>query len=196
MIEKVKITSVKPNKNNPRTIKDAKFRKLVESIREFPEMLKLRPIIVNKEDVILGGNMRYKASVAAGLKEVWILKTEELTKEQEDEFVIKDNASYGDWDWDSLANVYTIEDLGEWGLDVPSYLLDDDDKEPAYDKDMVAERLGAYINNKIKQITLLFPTEAYEKIIIKFQDIMKDHELESNTDVILFLLDEYDNKKK
>lgn len=196
MIEKVKITSVKPNKNNPRTIKDAKFRKLVESIREFPEMLKLRPIIVNKEDVILGGNMRYKASVAAGLKEVWILKTEELTKEQEDEFVIKDNASYGDWDWDSLANVYTIEDLGEWGLDVPSYLLDDDDKEPAYDKDMVAERLGAYINNKIKQITLLFPTEAYEKIIIKFQDIMKENELESNTDVILFLLDEYDNKKK
>jgi hypothetical protein len=196
MIEKVKITSVKPNKNNPRTIKDAKFRKLVESIREFPEMLKLRPIIVNKEDVILGGNMRYKASVAAGLKEVWILKTEELTKEQEDEFVIKDNASYGDWDWDSLANVYTIEDLGEWGLDVPSYLLDDDDKEPTYDKDKVAERLGAYINNKIKQITLLFPTEAYEKIIIKFQDIMKDHELESNTDVILFLLDEYDNKKK
>jgi len=196
MIEKVKITSVKPNKNNPRTIKDAKFRKLVESIREFPEMLKLRPIIVNKEDVILGGNMRYKASVAAGLKEVWILKTEELTKEQEDEFVIKDNASYGDWDWDSLANVYTIEDLGEWGLDVPSYLLDDDDKEPTYDKDMVAERLGAYINNKIKQITLLFPTEAYEKIIIKFQDIMKDNELESNTDVILFLLDEYDNKKK
>ena len=103
-IKKVKINSITSNVENPRLIKDFKFGKLVDSIKQFPEMLKIRPIVVNKDNVILGGNMRYKASVQAGLKEVYIIQANELTEEQEKEFIIKDNVGFGEWDWDVLAN--------------------------------------------------------------------------------------------
>ena len=117
-MELLKISAVKPNTNNPRVIKDNKFKKLVASIKEFPEMLKLRPIVVNKDMIILGGNMRYKASIEAGLKEVWVLKAEDLTKEQENEFIVKDNVGFGEWDWDILANTWDTKKLKDWGLDV------------------------------------------------------------------------------
>jgi len=118
-IKKVKITSIKPNKANPRIIKDFKFGKLVKSIRQFPEMLKIRPIVVNKDNVILGGNMRYKASLEAGLEEVYIIKAEDLTDEQQQEFIIKDNVGFGEWDWDQLANEWDTDKLSDWGVDVP-----------------------------------------------------------------------------
>ena len=117
-MELVKITQVRPNENNPRFIKDYKFKKLVTSIKEFPEMLKLRPIVVNSDMVVLGGNMRLKACKEAGLKEVWILKAEELTEAQQREFIVKDNVGFGDWDWDLLANEWNNTQLVEWGLDV------------------------------------------------------------------------------
>ena len=100
----VPISEVKPNMDNPRVIKDFKFDKLVRSIKEFPKMLELRPIVVNNENVILGGNMRYKACVEAGLTEVPIVKAKDLTEEQEREFIIKDNVGFGEWDWDTFAN--------------------------------------------------------------------------------------------
>lgn len=114
----VKIASVKPSPNNPRIIKDNKFKKLVNSIQNFPEMLKLRPIVVDDDNFILGGNMRYKACVEAGLKEIPIIKATELTEEQKQEFVIKDNSSFGEWDWDVLANEWDNTKLNEWGMDV------------------------------------------------------------------------------
>jgi len=116
-MEKVKISKVVPNENNPRFIKDSKFKKLVKSIQDFPEMLKLRPIVVNKDMVVLGGNMRLKACKEAGLKEVYILKADELTDEQQQEFIVKDNVGFGEWDWDILANEWDIKQLEEWGLD-------------------------------------------------------------------------------
>ena len=116
-MEKVKISKVVPNENNPRFIKDHKFKKLVKSIQDFPEMLKLRPIVVNKDMVVLGGNMRLKACKEAGLKEVYILKADELTDEQQQEFIVKDNVGFGEWDWDILANEWDIKQLEEWGLD-------------------------------------------------------------------------------
>ena len=117
-MELLKISAVKPNTDNPRVIRDNKFQKLVASIKEFPEMLKLRPIVVNKDMIILGGNMRYKASIEAGLKEVWVLKAEDLTEEQEKEFIVKDNVGFGEWDWDILANIWDTKKLKDWGLDV------------------------------------------------------------------------------
>ena len=117
-MELLKISAVKPNTDNPRVIRDNKFQKLVASIKEFPEMLKLRPIVVNKDMIILGGNMRYKASIEAGLKEVWVLKAADLTKEQENEFIVKDNVGFGEWDWDILANIWDTKKLKDWGLDV------------------------------------------------------------------------------
>ena len=99
MIQKVKISKVFSNPINPRTIKKDKFQKLVKSIREFPEMLELRPIVVNSEMKIIGGNMRFKACQELGLKEVYIIKAENLTKEQIQQFIIKDNVGFGEWDW-------------------------------------------------------------------------------------------------
>jgi DNA modification methylase len=114
----VNINEVKVNPNNPRLIKDDKFKKLVQSVKDFPEMLNIRPIVVNKDMIILGGNMRFKACKEAGLKEVPIIITD-LTEEQQKEFLIKDNVSGGEWDWDLLANEWNTDDLQDWGLDLP-----------------------------------------------------------------------------
>lgn len=119
-IKSVKITEVKVNPNNPRIIKDDKFKKLVQSIKDFPEMLDIRPIVVNTDMVILGGNMRYKACKEAGLKEVPVIITD-LSEEKQREFLIKDNTSGGEWDWEVLANEWDNEELEEWGLDVPNW---------------------------------------------------------------------------
>jgi len=116
-MELVKIGKVKPNEDNPRFIKEDKFNKLVKSIKEFPEMLKLRPIVVNKDMIVLGGNMRLKACAEAGLKEVYILKAQGLTEEQEREFIVKDNVGFGEWDWDILGNEWDALQLQEWGLE-------------------------------------------------------------------------------
>jgi len=121
MLHQVKVEKIKSNPNNPRVIKGNKFKKLVQSIKDFPEMLKLRPIVVNKEMIVLGGNMRLKACIDAGLKEVWIAKAWELTPEQEQEFIVKDNSSFEEWDWDSLGNNWEIDQLEEWGVDVPIF---------------------------------------------------------------------------
>ena len=117
MLHQIKINKIKANPNNPRLIKGDKFKKLVQSIKDFPEMLKLRPIVVNKEMVVLGGNMRLKACIDAGLKEIWIAKAWDLTPEQENEFIIKDNVGFGDWDWDVLANEWDVKELENWGLE-------------------------------------------------------------------------------
>ncbi|CAB4148721.1 ParB/Sulfiredoxin [uncultured Caudovirales phage] len=116
----VPINEVKSNPNNPRIIKDDKFKKLVASIKELPQMLELRPIIVNEDMIVLGGNMRLKACKEAGLKEIPIIKASELNEEQQRAFIIKDNVGFGEWDWDALANEWDAEQLEEWGLDVPN----------------------------------------------------------------------------
>lgn len=118
-IDKVSINTVKANPNNPRVIKDDKFRKLVQSIKDFPEMLEIRPIVVNQDMIVLGGNMRLKACKEAGLKEVPIIHANNLTEEQQRQFIIKDNVSGGEWDWELLANEWDTELLDEWGLDLP-----------------------------------------------------------------------------
>jgi DNA modification methylase len=116
---KVKISDVKTNPKNPRLIKDDKFKKLVKSIKEFPQMLELRPIVVDENNIVLGGNMRLKACIEVGLKEVFIVKADDLTEQQKDEFIVKDNVGFGEWDWDILANEWDTEKLQDWGLDLP-----------------------------------------------------------------------------
>ena len=123
----INIQEVRPNENNPRFIKDYKFKKLVKSIKEFPQMLKLRPIVVNSEMVVLGGNMRLKACKEAGLKEVWVLKADELTEQQQREFIVKDNVGFGEWDWDILGNEWNTQQLEDWGMEVIGFDVDEDD---------------------------------------------------------------------
>jgi DNA modification methylase len=116
-----KISDVKVNPNNPRLIKDDKFAKLVQSIKDLPQMLAIRPIVVNADMIVLGGNMRLKACKEAGLKEVPIIIADNLTEEQQREFLIKDNVSGGEWDWQMLANDWDTEQLENWGLDIPNF---------------------------------------------------------------------------
>jgi len=130
-MEKVKVSKLIANPNNPRVIKDDKFQKLVNSIKEFPEMLEARPVVVNPDMVVLGGNMRLKALKEAGVKEapVYIASWDEIKQKQ---FIIKDNVGYGEWDWDMIANEWDAEELGDWGLDLPDF----DVHEEANEKDL------------------------------------------------------------
>lgn len=133
-VQEVKISAIKSNPNNPRLIKDEKFAKLVQSIREFPEMLKLRPIVVNDDMIVLGGNMRLKACKEAGLKVVPIIKASELTEDQQRQFIIKDNVGFGEWDWEMLANEWDADKLTDWGLDIPKFDDGSDDERDEPDK--------------------------------------------------------------
>jgi DNA modification methylase len=117
----MKITEIKPNPNNPRIIKDNKFKQLVKSIQDFPQMLELRPIVIDENNIVLGGNMRLKACQEAGLTDVPVVLAKDLTEEQKKEFIVKDNVGYGEWDWDDLANNWDVEQLTEWGLDIPNF---------------------------------------------------------------------------
>jgi DNA modification methylase len=121
------ITEIKPNPKNPRVIRDDKFAKLVKSIQDFPEMLEKRPLVcftdTDKKFVVLGGNMRLKASIEVGLKELPIILADDWTEEQKAQFLIKDNVGFGEWDWDQLANEWDVQQLEDWGLDVPDFAL-------------------------------------------------------------------------
>ncbi len=115
---KLKISELKSNEENPRIIKEAKFKKLVESIKNFPQMLELRPIVIDENFTILGGNMRYRACINAGIKEVPVKIAKGLSEEQKKEFIVKDNLSFGEWDWDSIGNDWNEVTLKDWGMDV------------------------------------------------------------------------------
>ena len=138
MKQQVKISKVKGNPSNPRIIKNDKFKKLVKSIKEFPEMLKLRPIVVDEDFMVLGGNMRLKASKEAGLSEVWIDIAEGLTEEQKKEFIVKDNVGFGEWEWNMLANEWDSIELAEWGLDVWE---NEDDKQSNGDLNDISDNI-------------------------------------------------------
>lgn len=118
----MKLSEIKVNKSNPRIIKDEKFKKLIKSLEDFPKMMEFRPIVVNDDGMILGGNMRYRALLDLGYKEVpdnWVKKASDLTDDEKRRFIIVDNLSFGEHDWDALANEWDSEELEAWGLDLP-----------------------------------------------------------------------------
>jgi DNA modification methylase len=121
----VKLSEIKTNPNNPRLIKDDKFHKLVKSIQDFPKMLEIRPIVVNSDMIVLGGNMRLKACKEAGLKEIPVIFADDLTEEEQKRFIISDNVGFGEWDWEMIANEWDAEQLEEWGLDIPDFSSDE-----------------------------------------------------------------------
>lgn len=116
----IKTKKIKPNPNNPRVIKNNKFKQLVNSIKEFPEMLELRPIVVDSNMVVLGGNMRLKACIEAGIDEIPVLIADKLTDEQKTEFIVKDNVSFGEWDWKNIDQDQNYQ-MENWGVDLPKY---------------------------------------------------------------------------
>jgi hypothetical protein len=168
MIENVNIKLIIPHPNNPRLIKDDKFKKLVKSIQDFPEMLALRPIIVDDNYIVLGGNMRLRACIEAGLKKIPIIKAGNLTPEQQKEFIIKDNVGFGEWDWDILANAWDSELLAEWGLDV--WQNNDEPDYSILDSEDLTDQLGDMAGGVRKAIQIEFEPEHYEEAqeLVKF----------------------------
>ena len=119
-IKTISIKDIKENPNNPRKLGKDKYQKLLKSIQDLPQMLSLRPIVVNSDMVVLGGNMRLKALKELKYKEVPIIIADELSEDQQKEFLIKDNLGYGEWDWDMIANEWDMPLLKDWGMDLPN----------------------------------------------------------------------------
>jgi ParB-like chromosome segregation protein Spo0J len=120
----MKLKDIKPNPNNPRVLRDDKFQKLKQSITEFPKMLSLRPMVIDENNVVLGGNMRLRALQELGfndIDEAWVKRSSDLTEEEKKRFIIADNVAFGEWDWDALANDWEVVDLEAWGLDIPQF---------------------------------------------------------------------------
>ena len=169
--KKIKISEIKLNPNNPRLIKDDKFAKLVKSVKEFPEMLDIRPIVVNSDMIILGGNMRFRACKEAGLKEIPVIIAEGLTEQQQKEFLIKDNVSGGEWDWDMLANEWEVEQLDSWGLDIPIL-------KELNEKDLFDIEIPFYTPSEIQpEINELANLDKTKKLIEKIDLLEVDKEL-------------------
>ena len=186
--EIVKIEKVLPNPSNPRIIKDDKFKKLVKSIQEFPQMLELRPIVVDANMIVLGGNMRLKACVAAGLKEVPIVIADNLTEEQQAEFIIKDNVGFGEWDWDILANEWDMEALQGWGLNILSFEDNLTNNEDYEGLDQLS-KLDKFMNAELKRMFLVYENETFEKVVKWFEKKQEHYNCQDNSQVILKLIE-------
>jgi ParB-like chromosome segregation protein Spo0J len=157
----MKLKDIKPNPNNPRVIRDYKFQKLKQSITEFPKMLSLRPMVIDENNVVLGGNMRLRVLQELGfndIDEAWVKRSSDLTEEEKKRFIITDNVSFGEWDWDTLANDWDVVDLEAWGLEIPQFdtveeleVIEEEEEEmnvielKFYDKDykIVKEKLNS-----------------------------------------------------
>jgi hypothetical protein len=167
MRKTVDIKEIKSNNENPRYIKDEKFNSLVQSIKDFPEMLEKRPLVVDENMIVIGGNMRLKALQKAGIKEVHIDIAKGWSDKQKKEFIIKDNISFGEWDWNVLANDWLPEDLNEWGLDVPNW-----DEEIKFEEEEDIEEDYSYPNDIEKshvRMIQLFMNEETEPIFKKHE---------------------------
>jgi ParB-like chromosome segregation protein Spo0J len=168
-MEKLNIAAIKPNEENPRFITDAKFKKLVKSIKDFPEMLEVRPLVIDEDNIVLGGNMRLKALKAAGVFEIPVKRVVGWTEQQKKEFIIKDNIGYGEWDWDLVANGWEAEQLEDWGLDVPNF--------GGNDEDLLGENIS---ENEIFKIQVALETEEkqnqlYQELLAKGYDCKRSN---------------------
>jgi len=174
MIKKIPLAQIKPNPSNPRTIRDDKFKKLVQSLLSFPDMARVRPIVVNKDMVILGGNMRYKAMQEAGWSECHV-EVVDWPEDQQKEFIIKDNVGFGEWDWDELTSDWNAVDLEAWGLDVPVFTSTDIELDSFFSQE-TAE------GNKKNTIQLNYTEDDYQLVLDAF------NKLEGTKEKIVFKL--------
>jgi hypothetical protein len=184
------IDALKSNEENPRDIDDVKFGKLVASIRHFPKMLDIRPIVIDEDGIILGGNMRYKACIEAGMSKVPVMRVDNLTDEQKKEFIIKDNVSFGNWDWSKLSKGYDAFQLDEWALDLDSSMFTiEPDDEPIQETND---------SSKYHDYTIFFSSESELDIWYAFIRNLKDRfsEHENVSELILrYVKEVYDGNE-
>ena len=174
--KKVNISEIKPNDENPRFITDSNFKKLVKSIREFPEMLETRPLVVDENMVVLGGNMRLKALRSAGVFEVPVVQVKGWSEQKKKEFIIKDNVGYGQWDWDIIANDWDETLLNDWGLDLPLFDQDVSNTNDYSDLD-VDSKLEKFLDAKIKNLTIPFESNEFDDVIMRLESYLDKYEL-------------------
>ncbi len=192
-IQKINIKKIKPNPKNPRVIRDDDFHQLVQSIKEFPKMLQIRPIVVNDEMFVLGGNMRLRACQESGLKEVYIIKADELDSKEQLEFMIKDNNNFGMWDWDKLANEWDTQSLQDWGMKLKfleeEFEIEEHNNPNAYDKP--DSRDDEYSNFEI-----VLRHETKLKFLEVLNDIKNKNKYTKIEESILRLIEIYNEKRK
>ena len=211
-IKKTPIENVFTNPLNPRTISDEKYKRLLKSVKEAPWMLKLRPIVVNKDGVIIGGNQRYRACCEAGLKHVWVIWADKISDQEAKRFVLRDNIDFGRWDIEIIRKNYTTSELLNYGLDMdlmerkaaeadelikpPPPMGDDEVEEPEIDEDEFEEHNKNFNDNSIKQIVFQLPTELYEEALKDLDNISKELDLDDNSEVLLHLINFYEERNE
>jgi hypothetical protein len=196
----MKLKDIKPNPNNPRVLRDDKFQKLKQSITEFPKMLSLRPMVIDENNVVLGGNMRLRALQELGftdIDEAWVKRSSDLTEEEKKRFIIADNVAFGEWDWDTLANDWDVVDLEAWGLEIPQFdrpedfnedfTLPEGDKEPFQQMTFtLADEQATVLQNAIAEIKR---TEEY-----KYCETMGNEN--SNGNALYLIIKQWEGQKK
>jgi hypothetical protein len=186
----MKLSQLNPNSSNPRRISEAKLQKLKTSIESFEQMMEARPMIVNADMEILGGNMRYRALNALGYDEIpdnWV-KQMDFTPEQEREFIIKDNVGFGEWDWDILANEWETQDLGDWGLDMPIFHDNLSNNDQYIGLNPEAE-LDSFMNAEIKRLYLAYDSETFAKVIEWLNKKLEETSLNNYSEYVLKLME-------
>ena len=196
----MKLKDIKPNPNNPRVLRDDKFQKLKQSITEFPKMLSLRPMVIDENNVVLGGNMRLRALQELGftdVEEVWVKRSSDLTEDEKKRFIIADNVAFGEWDWDTLANDWEVVDLEAWGLEIPQFdrpedfdedfTLPEGDKEPFQQMTFtLADEQATILQNAIAEIK---KTEEY-----KYCETMGNEN--SNGNALYLIIKQWEGQRK
>lgn len=173
----IPISSIQTNPNNPRKITAAQVEKLKKSISEFSAMMELRPIIIDEQRIVLGGNMRLLSLIQLGYTEIpesWVKQAADLTEEEKQRFIIADNVGFGEWDWDAIANGWEVVDLEAWGLDIPQFKAPDVDYS-ILDDDDVTQQLEDMTDGVKKAIQIEFEAEHYEEAfaLVKYWRGMK-----------------------
>ena len=207
-IVQTSVDEICENPANPRSITPKKFEQLVQSVKDAPWMLMLRPIVVNKDGVILGGNMRYRACKEAGMDFVWVIWADKIQDEQARRFILRDNIDFGKWDVELLRKQYTETELLKYGAEIellqreapkaddsikpPPVMGDDDAVEPDIDDDELEESKKNFNDNSIKQIVFQLPSAVYEDTIKTMDEISKKLDLNDNSEVLMHLINYYE----
>lgn len=177
------IQEIVPNPNNPRVITSLQLIKLKKSLTDFPEMLKVRPLILDEHNIILAGNMRYKAAKELGFKSLPVVYASNLTDDEQRELLLKNNMSYGEWDWEMITSNFDMTDIRDWGLEVPSFFFDDD-VEPEIEEEEV---------NRIKVFNIMVDRADYSRLLDDLNAVVRRESLPDYSTAVLFLMNDEDN---
>tara|TARA_R110000822_G_scaffold95196_4_gene217845 strand:+ start:651 stop:1277 length:627 start_codon:yes stop_codon:yes gene_type:complete len=186
----INVGELKPNPSNPRSISTKKLNQLKVSIMDFEDMLQLSPIVINQDNIVLGGNMRLRALTELNITQTPYVRVLNLSPEKEKEFVIKDNLTYGDWDWQGLLEDFTPYDLDYFGMDVPQHLFDENNVR-GEDLNTISEQFDTWLNNDTKNIKLYFRPENFETMNQRIDELVEKHKVSDKSVLVKLLADMY-----